>query len=175
MYRVCLAVVVNYFTPGGFKNFRWNVVTSITVLKPVILIHQWITTINTDRPMHQSYETVHWAILNLQYFKATFRTHKITLWSSVVFCLRFYIQISIFSKLSTNVHVVVLYNLHTLHRLHLFSFIFLFLYSSVMKMILRKTLITTKNKLVSKEEDPKQTLPSPFLRTQKPLFYGCAG
>ena len=22
MYRVCLAVVVNYFTPGGFENFR---------------------------------------------------------------------------------------------------------------------------------------------------------
>ena len=144
-------------------------------MKPLILVHQRIVRRsrehgNMNRPMHQSYETVNWTILNLQYFKATFRTHKITLWSVVVFCLRFCIQISIFSKLSTNVHVVVLYNLHTLHRLHLFSFIFLFLYSSVMKMILRKTLITTKNKLVSKEEYAKQTLP-PLSLEHKSLYF----
>ena len=58
----------------------------------------------------------------------------------------------------------------TLHQLHLFSFIFLFLYSSVMKMILRKTLITTKNKLVSKEEYAKQTLP-PLSLEHKSLYF----
>ena len=51
-----------------------------------------------------------------------------------------------------------------------FSFIFLFLYSSVMKMILRKTLITAKNKLVSKEKYAKQTLP-PLSLEHKSLYF----